>query len=528
MTTMKLEVGRSLSLDQALRKANAKDEILVPAGSHRLTVCPAVPLSIVGESAEQVHILLPQRVATTTKLTLQDVAIEADELAFEVAGGALSLARVHVTARGSAVFVHGGGSASLRDCKLVSVPGADVDVAVVEVVEPKSELSVERGSLRGPTGAFVHAGARAQLRKLRITGERSPALRVHGARVVAERCQLRGGESGVYACDQSHVVLRTCALARSLFSQIEARASFVRVVGGTIVDGRDDGIDAHEGTTLEVESVRLRGNDIALRVLASRAKLRDVVVEDGRGAALVAQDGAEVEVHGGSLRAREPAALEALDGGVIRAYGVEYTNADGEPLLAYDGGTIEVEPADPAAHSVLDDERCWRLISEARVEARARKKRNDDLDSLVAARLVEVLAKTDIATITRFDHFVRERMAEAYRWDLWGVAYVMNGGCSDDGFDYFLGWLVGQGRERFTAALQFPELAAAGYGPDQEPFSNEDVLGIGAAAYAELTGSADVSDFYDVYVQSIKRSVVGTPFDEDEIMTRYPSLARFG
>jgi hypothetical protein len=40
-------------------------------------------------------------------------------------------------------------------------------------------------------------------------------------------------------------------------------------------------------------------------------------------------------------------------------------------------------------------------------------------------------------------------MAESYTNPLWAAAYVINGGCSDDGFDYFRGWLIAQGREVF-------------------------------------------------------------------------------
>ena len=36
---------------------------------------------------------------------------------------------------------------------------------------------------------------------------------------------------------------------------------------------------------------------------------------------------------------------------------------------------------------------------------------------------------------------------------LWDAAYLINGGCSDDGFDYFRGWLVDQGRETFERCL---------------------------------------------------------------------------
>jgi hypothetical protein len=164
------------------------------------------------------------------------------------------------------------------------------------------------------------------------------------------------------------------------------------------------------------------------------------------------------------------------------------------------------------------------MIAEARAAAIRQK---GDVDEAVAKKLVEALAQTDIATIVAFDRFVRDRMAEAYRWDLWAVAYIMNGGCSDDGFDYFLGWLVGQGRERFSAALRYPELAAAGYGADDEPFSNEDMLAVGWAAYRKLTGATHVNHFYLVYIRPTPRRLIGEPFDEDTVYRDHPALARF-
>lgn len=41
----------------------------------------------------------------------------------------------------------------------------------------------------------------------------------------------------------------------------------------------------------------------------------------------------------------------------------------------------------------------------------------------------------------------------SYKQDLWAVAYVVLGGCSDDGFDYFRFWLIAQGRKVFYDAL---------------------------------------------------------------------------
>ncbi|MFF5497583.1 DUF4240 domain-containing protein [Streptomyces aquilus] len=36
----------------------------------------------------------------------------------------------------------------------------------------------------------------------------------------------------------------------------------------------------------------------------------------------------------------------------------------------------------------------------------------------------------------------------------------MNGGCSDDGFDYFRGWPIAQGREDFERATADPDALA--------------------------------------------------------------------
>jgi hypothetical protein len=50
-------------------------------------------------------------------------------------------------------------------------------------------------------------------------------------------------------------------------------------------------------------------------------------------------------------------------------------------------------------------------------------------------------------------------MNRAYPWDLWGAAFVINGGCSDDGCERFRARLIMQGRDVFERALDDPELS---------------------------------------------------------------------
>src|SRR5262245_32845411 len=72
-------------------------------------------------------------------------------------------------------------------------------------------------------------------------------------------------------------------------------------------------------------------------------------------------------------------------------------------------------------------------------------------------RLTKRLTKLPVEEIIDFEHWWETACAEAYFWDLWGAAYTINGGCSDDGFIDFRTWLVLQGREVFEAAVKHPD-----------------------------------------------------------------------
>jgi hypothetical protein len=85
-----------------------------------------------------------------------------------------------------------------------------------------------------------------------------------------------------------------------------------------------------------------------------------------------------------------------------------------------------------------------------------------------AERLVARLAKRAVNDILDFAHLWDEMLGRAESWAVWGAAYIINGGCSDDGFEYFRGWLILRGRKVYEAALKNPDSLAAGADPDEE------------------------------------------------------------
>ncbi len=106
------------------------------------------------------------------------------------------------------------------------------------------------------------------------------------------------------------------------------------------------------------------------------------------------------------------------------------------------------------------------------------------------------LQKLTDEELRSFDRIFWEMMDESYHADLWGAAYIIMGGCSDDSFDYFRAWLIMQGEQPFTDALKSPDSLAPRARRGQEngcEFEFEDVLSIAGAVYEAKTGR---SDFY--------------------------------
>ncbi|MFB7650948.1 MULTISPECIES: DUF4240 domain-containing protein [unclassified Streptomyces] len=75
-------------------------------------------------------------------------------------------------------------------------------------------------------------------------------------------------------------------------------------------------------------------------------------------------------------------------------------------------------------------------------------------------RTASLLASWPVEEIVAAEQVLWELMVDSYTNPLWAAAYIANGGCSDDGFDYFRGWLIAQGRGVFERAVTDPDALA--------------------------------------------------------------------
>ncbi len=163
----------------------------------------------------------------------------------------------------------------------------------------------------------------------------------------------------------------------------------------------------------------------------------------------------------------------------------------------------------------------WQLIDQARAGA-------GEAADAVAARAVALLAERDPQDIVGYAEHQRRVLAASHKVDLWGAAYLINGGVSDDGFEHFRGWLMTQGRAVFAKAVadpdslaELPRVRAAAL--SGEEFECADMLAVAWEAYRKATATElpaqrdalvepDLNDFWDFD-------------DEEEARRRLPKLA---
>ncbi len=88
------------------------------------------------------------------------------------------------------------------------------------------------------------------------------------------------------------------------------------------------------------------------------------------------------------------------------------------------------------------------------------KKARDASPSDAAEGLRAVLMGRSLDEVVAFDTIFDELFAKAYLWDLWGAAYLIEGGCSDDGFIDFRYGLISLGEEIYTRAIADPDSLA--------------------------------------------------------------------
>lgn len=148
----------------------------------------------------------------------------------------------------------------------------------------------------------------------------------------------------------------------------------------------------------------------------------------------------------------------------------------------------------------MDLDTWWGILATARTTVGDRADDRDPADDPLPDALTDLLAALKPTEIVEFGLRHGEVRASAYHHPLWYAAYIVEGGCGDDGFMDFRDGLILLGRDTFTRAVEDPDTLAdlpvvLRMSRDNKGWIGyESLSGLIRDAYQRATGEADSYD----------------------------------
>jgi len=150
----------------------------------------------------------------------------------------------------------------------------------------------------------------------------------------------------------------------------------------------------------------------------------------------------------------------------------------------------------------------WKIIEKSKHGAESSDEQAEKLEAFLSDLPPE--------EIVAFDKIFTDFRYTAYRWDLWGVAYLLCGGCGDDAFDYFRAWLIGRGQQFYEDAINDPESVARKVTEDDCPEA-ESLMYAAAKAYEDKVGEELPAD-----ARLHPEEPAGTEWEEADLPKLFP------
>jgi hypothetical protein len=185
-------------------------------------------------------------------------------------------------------------------------------------------------------------------------------------------------------------------------------------------------------------------------------------------------------------------------------------------FFKYQNSETEIKETVQDSKQLMESEKFWKIIETTKSKSLGDYEKQQ-------SELEKELTKLTANGILEFDNKFRTLRGEVYNWNFWAAAYIINGGCSDDCFSDFRGWLIGQGQSIYENAIQnietLTELKETNEG-DWEGLSY-----IATDVYEKKTGNDMPQGIQENF------EIAGEEWEEDEndLKKRFPKLyTKFG
>lgn len=137
---------------------------------------------------------------------------------------------------------------------------------------------------------------------------------------------------------------------------------------------------------------------------------------------------------------------------------------------------------------LIDEDQYWSLI-----DASLKASRNQGGQEQY---LIKELGKLTPKEIIGFRLRTDKLLYDTYTSEMWCAGYIMNGGCSDDGFEYFRNWVISRGREVYYKAKENPDSLVSQTKRGVDSYEFESFWYVALNAFEAKTGR-DLYDYID-------------------------------
>jgi hypothetical protein len=137
---------------------------------------------------------------------------------------------------------------------------------------------------------------------------------------------------------------------------------------------------------------------------------------------------------------------------------------------------------------MLDEDLYWSIIETSLKNT----SNQDDQEEFLINEIGKLTPKQMIGFRLRTDKL----LYDTYNSEMWCAGYIMNGGCSDDGFEYFRNWVISRGKDTYYKAKQNPDYLINEVDEEYEMYDFEGFWYVALEAFKQKTGK-DLYDFID-------------------------------
>lgn len=169
---------------------------------------------------------------------------------------------------------------------------------------------------------------------------------------------------------------------------------------------------------------------------------------------------------------------------------------------------------------LMELDRFWEIIGESRRDFSPQLV-DGNMDRQLEV-LKEFLSELPVEEVAAFSNTFTKLSLDAYKWDLWAAAYIIDGGCSDDGFTDFRYWLISMGHEVYDKAMANAEsLADVAFQPGIECTQFEEFGYVAGEIGRELDSTAYDAGLIDF---DHPESPSGLEWKDEDLPIRFPQL----